>query len=1174
MSIEWNERQKDAIVSRNGTVLVSAAAGSGKSAVLVERVIERLCDEENKCSADRLMIVTFTNAAASGLRHKINKALSEKIKENPNSKYLVKQQRLLSSAVIGTMDSFCGSLVRENYFLCDIDPDFRILDNAQEKILKSNAIDTVLEKYYTEKEQSFIDLLELFGSDKNDYTLIENVDKCYEYAIAYPTPEKWIDSLISEYDSSVKITDSASGRAVMNDLLLRFNKYIEVLETAKGFCVGIDLLEEKYIPIIEENLSLCMRLLSLCENGEWDLLRNELYDVSKYFKSMPSIREPEVKDLYEKSQAQSMRNSVKKALVGLYSQMPVSQEQYRRDCDSLRPALCCYASIVKEYYYELLRLKKEENAYSFSDISHTALQLLIDENGNKTPLAKELTERFVEILIDEYQDTNEAQDRLFTAISRDSNNLFIVGDVKQSIYRFRKAMPEIFIKRRDGYGKYDRKKDNYPSKIFLDSNYRSRKDVIDTVNFVFSRIMNKKTGDIEYNEDEFLNFKADYDEKSVPCEIHFLKKDENGEMISEEQHVANQIKQMVDSRFQIKEDGVYRDIRYSDICILLRSVSKHGQGFVSALNKMGIPAFSDSNESFCDQYEIAVILSLLKTVDNPLDDLSLLTTLYSPMYGFTPDELAEIRLEGDDKHLYSCLKKYASHNEKAKRFLEEISEFKQYSVIYPTSEMLLRIYEQTSFDDIVRTMLEGDKRADNLIHLAEFAQSFEEKGSFGLAEFIRFVSRVTESGGDIPSDSSRGNTSNSVRIMTIHKSKGLEFPVVFIPKCNYNPRETETNKALVKLNSKTKLGVMRHDRDKLYRYNTLQYAGTKIQNKYDDVSEKLRVLYVAMTRAREKMIFVIPDGNAKYRFNMSNVISSLLYNGAPNAIDIIDRDVFSNWILSMAFISSGCEQLRRETGALIDSSFIKKADFLTFKSFLPEKQEENEPSVQDEEKQPDRAFVNELESRINYVYPYKALTTVAAKRTASGFNEETVNDEFFANEKPAFMGKQSFTPAQRGTLTHLFMEKCDFSLAFKNVKEEIERLVSDGVFTPEQAKAVNEKALEKFFKSFLYERIRNSTDVYREQQFTVSLPASFFENELQTEEQVVVQGKIDCFFIENDKAVIVDYKTDRVTDGEELKDRYFTQMIIYKQAVEQFTDKKVNEVLLYSFSLDEAVKCI
>ena len=1175
MAIEWNEKQDEAIISRNGTVLVSAAAGSGKSAVLVERVIRRLCDEDNRCPADSLMIVTFTNAAASGLRHKINKALAEKIKDNPKNSYLKKQQRLLSSAVIGTMDSFCGTLVRENFFLTDIEPDFRILDSAQEKLLKSAAIDNVLEKYYTEKTEPFLDLLELFGSDKKDDSLIKNVNSCYDYAIAYPRPEKWIDLLVSEYDSSVGIKQTASGKAIIKDITLQLEKFINNLKIAAQLSACYDKLEKEYVPVIENDIKICEELLELARNGEWDDLRSAVFDSADRFqKSLPTIK-GELSNTYEKKTAKALRDDARETVIGFRESMPASESQYKEDCDALKPALECFASIVKDFIAELMRLKREENAYSFSDISHAALDLLIDENGNKTALANELTDRFTEILIDEYQDTNDAQDTLFNSISKEQKNLFIVGDVKQSIYRFRKAMPEIFIQRRDKYALYNKDEDNYPAKIFLDSNYRSRKEVIDTVNFVFSRIMNKNTGDIDYDENEFLNFKADYNNEPMPCEIHFLYKNNAGKMISEEEHVASQIKEMIDSKMQVKDGDNYRDICYSDISILLRSVSKHGEAFANALAKLGIPVTSEANDSFCNQYEVAVMLSLLKAVDNPLNDLAVLSSLYSPLFGFTPDELAEIRLEDPDGNLYSCLKKNALHSSKAEGFLNTLSEFRQLSILYSTGDMLRQIYARTGFDDIVRTMTEGEKRASNLMHLVDFADSFESYGNFGLSEFIRFVDRVTRSGGDIPSDSSAGNAGNSVRIMTIHKSKGLEFPVVFIPKCSYKPGANNCDKALVKLNPKTRLGVMRHDRQKLYRYKTIQFIGTDIQNKYDNVSEELRVFYVAMTRAKEKMIFVVPDGNAsQYHMNLSGVSSMLLAKGVPQPIDIIQKNTFTNWILSMAFIASGCEELRRLSGEIIEDRFIEKADYMTFRYFLPEAESNDETEETEKEFVPDTQFVKELESRINYTYPYSSLTGVAAKRTASGFNEETINDDYFASEKPAFMGKQSFTPAQRGTLTHLFMEKCDFSLAAENAETELERLTAEGVFTSEQAGVVNIKAIEDFFKSGLFSRISSSNSVFREQQFTVELPAAFFEKGLETDEQVVVQGKIDCFFIENGEAVIIDYKTDYVKTGEELSDRYSMQMEIYKNAVEQFTGKKVKEVLLYSFALNDTVKII
>ncbi|MCR4564299.1 MAG: helicase-exonuclease AddAB subunit AddA [Clostridiales bacterium] len=1172
MPFDWNDEQNLAIKSRNGTVLVSAAAGSGKSAVLVERVIERICDEENKCPADRLMIVTFTNAAAAGLRHKINKALSDKIKENPNNAYLIRQQRLLSGAVISTMDAFCGSLVRENFFLSDIEPDFRILDGTEEKILKNNAVDAVLEKYYDEKSDAFIDLLELFNADKDDSTLIDNIFTCYDYATAYDNPEKWVDELMSEYDGSVGISRTASGRALLNHICLRLEKAVTALEKAIDLCDGIDALINSYVPDFERILDFAKSLKELAEKGEWDALIDELSRSKDVIQRLPTIRDNETKELEEKKKAQKLRGIAKDSINSVYKYLPLREKQYLSDCESLKGALECFAGILKEFFTELLRLKKEENAYSFSDISHAALRLLIDENGNKTELAKELSDRFEEILIDEYQDTNRAQDMLFSAVSRDKNNMFIVGDVKQSIYRFRKAMPEIFIEKRDNFDYYDKELDNYPSKIFLDSNYRSRKEIIDTVNFFFSRIMNKKTGEIDYDENEYLNFEADYDERDIPCEIHHLRVGENGAREDEFEHIASEIERLIASKMQIKDGKIYRDIRYSDICVLMRKVSSNGTELSNVFKARSIPCVCEANEGFCSLYEVSVILSLLKTIDNPLDDVALLTTLFSPIYGFTPDELALIRLENGGKKLYSCLKKYAEKSVKAKRFLETLSEYKRYSVIYSASELLRRIYEQTAFDDIVRTMPNGERRASNLMHLLDYAESFEKNGNFSLADFMRFIDKVSRSGGDISSKTDLGETGNCVKIMSIHKSKGLEFPVVFIAKCNKQPyRENDREKVL--LNSKTKLGVSRLDRNGLYRYPTLQYAGTSLQNKLDDVSEEIRVLYVAMTRAREKLYFVISDGANKISLSSINDMNCI--DGVIHPTDVIDTGNFARWILAVALTASGCEDLRKESGLVFDSGSIFDAPFITYKAFYPENASESETEAQDETEpvRADAKFIKELENRINYVYPYLPLTSVAAKRTASGLNEQEISDIYFAKEKPAFMGRDSFTPAQRGTFTHLFMEKCDFTLAKADVKKELERLTAEGVFTPEQSDAVNIGNIKKFFESELYERMSSSSDICREKQFTVEIPASFFED-IETDEKVVVQGKIDCFFIENGEAVIVDYKTDYVKTADELNERYLTQMKIYKNAVEQFTGKKVKEVLLYSFSLGDTVKSL
>lgn len=1168
---KWNDRQKDAIISRNGTVIVSAAAGSGKTAVLVERVVERLCDETAKCPANELLIVTFTKAAASELRHRINKALQKRIKLNPNNIYLIKQQRLLASAVIGTMDSFCSQIVRENFWLCDVSPDYRILDSAEEKLLMRQAADNVLEPLYESKEKSFVDLLELFGSDKNDKALVENIFNCYFYSMAYPFPEKWLNSLLNEYDPEKMAKEIASGKEILSYISLMLDGCIDTMNNALEYCQAHEELNEKYTPLFESELSYFKKMKSLSDSKQWDSLFVELNNADSAFQKLPPIKGSD-KNTYEKAAAQSLRNKAKSTVKELYKSMPVVSTQHRDDMEALFAPLECFTKIVLSFSQELLSLKKDKNAYGFSDISHFALKMLVDDNSNKTELSEKLSSQFCEIFIDEYQDTNKAQDMLFEAVSRNGENMFIVGDVKQSIYRFRKAMPEIFIERRNNYDYYDSKRDNYPSKIILDSNYRSRKSVIDSVNFFFSSLMSKRVGEIDYNEDEKLNFAADFSSNDEKTEIHYFPASFEASEITEGRHVAKEIERMVSEKMTIKDGDKIRPVRYGDFCILMRSVKNKGADIASELRKRNIPSFCDASDSFCTLPEIATVLSLLRAVDNPLNDVALLSVLFSPIYGFTPDELAEIRITGGKKSLYLCLADYAEKSEKAKKVLKDLSDFRKYSVVCSAEEMLRKLYTQTGFVEIVRAMQNGSIRTNNLNHLLDYAKVFEKNGAFGLSEFIRFIDKVSENGGDIQAVSSSGFALNSVRIMTIHKSKGLEFPVVFIANCNSNLIHSSSEPSNILLNPRTKIGVKRQDREKLFRYSTVPYSGAKLANETDDISEELRVLYVAMTRAKEKLIFVITDGKNNKSLSIKN-IPTFITNGKINPADVLSMKNYAKWILTCALLDKQNENLRQMLEAEIPTEMLVDGN-TSFSVYdvdaddCTETENERKTVISEE-------LNSEISERINFVYPYNALVYAAAKRTASDLNEQKINTDYFAAEKPAFMSKDSFTPAQRGTLVHKFMEKADYSACEKSVTSQLDKLFEKGEFSEKEKDAVDIKKIKAFFGSDLYMRIKSSTAVYREQQFTISIDAKMLIDSLPSDsenEQIVIQGKIDCFFEENGEFVILDYKTDRVKDSSELALRYKTQMDVYKTAVEKFTGKRVKEVVLYSFNLGKEIK--
>ena len=1166
MARQWTDSQKNAIESKNGTVLVSAAAGSGKTAVLVERVIQRVTDANNPVNIENLLVVTFTKAAAAEMKERISKRLSELIKEQPQNQYLKRQKMYLPNAQISTMDSFCGQLVKENFEQIGIAPDYTLLSDIEHDILKHEVAEKVLEEIYAMPKEETENLLNLFTTGKSDTSLIESILSLYEFAIASPNPEMWIEDAFSDYFNDLPIHKTKWGEYSLN----RLKEVVEYTKTKAEDIIN-DAPEDTNLkgalindlsPVIASLEMIFEKIKQTPEN--WDEIK--LLTESLKFSTFPRIPKDE-KDCYY-DELKGRRDSIKKYFGYINKFLICNEQEFYEDIEYLRPIMRIIQRSVIRFIELLQECKNENNTYYFSDILHFALNILVeyDEDGtyNKTDLAKELSENFQEIYIDEFQDTNEAQDTLFSAISKNDNNKFMVGDVKQSIYRFRQAMPEIFLNYKDLFNEYDGK--TYPATINLDKNFRSRKGIVDSINFFFDFLMTKKSCGINYKQNERLQFGGDYTEDVVAnTEVHIVEteKTRGSDLEAEARHMGAVINELINSKTLVGKKGEERPIKYSDICILMRAVKDKAQIVARELGKMGIPAHFTKQGGFFESREIVTMVSMLKIIDNPVQDIPLVSVMLSPLCPFTEDDLARYRSEDRKGNLYNIIKNQYDKDSKVKDFLDMLYILRTLSVTMDIGSLIRRVFEITSYDSIVGAMNNGDKRILNLELLINYAENYETMGGSGLSGFIRYLDKIRKSKKDLEGANELTENDDVVRIMSIHKSKGLEFPVVFIANCSSGNNMTDFSK--VKVNRHLGVATSRYF-PKLHKdFATLPVNAVKLYDAQEEFAEQIRVLYVAMTRAEEKLYLVGSMHDTEKK--ITDIYNTYYGNFLEPAVPLAMCSSVMQWII-LAMLNHPSLKMSN----LLYCTKNLNSSKITFEVF-----DDVEPIIVNEQKEnifdADKNILASIKEKLSYEYPFAQLSEIPIKYAASSIQKDD-NFQYFASERPAFLGKDELTPAQRGTLAHKFMENCDFNLAKNNVENEIDRLKEKDVFTSIEADAINISALKNFFESDLYDRI-NSADLYvREKEFTMNVPLSFVRKDLQDEvgdEQIVIQGVIDGIIINGKKGEIVDYKTDKVNTPEELCERYREQMRVYKVAAEQCFGLENVTVTLYSFSLSKEI---
>ena len=1163
-AMKWTDDQQKAIDGRGGTLLVSAAAGSGKTAVLVERVIRRICDAENPCGIENLLIVTFTNAAAAQMREKIQAAIAKKIAENPADRQLRRQQLMLPCANICTIDSFCISLVRENFHALGIAPDFGLLDEGKLGILRGKAVNSVVDGLYENPSDSFLKLCELISDTRDDKKLVEAILKLYSLSRAYPFPERWLRSLAEEFENPCAPEESPWGRIIINYAIELVCSCVSDAEHCISLLAAEPELEAKYRPAFESDRAELERLLDSLSGDGWDDIIKACAETAFVkMNGAPRGYESAVKEI-----CKSTRDEYKKRIGSLSKIMCVGAGEHREDIKTLAPIIRELVNAVLKFDEEFSALKAEENGADFSDTLHLALKLLVeptDGGYNRTPLALALSENYAEILVDEYQDVNKAQDMIFSAVSRSENNLFMVGDVKQSIYRFRQAMPEIFLQRRNGLSEYS--EGNYPAKVTLGKNFRSRSGVTETVNFIFSALMSRDAGGLDYDKNEYLEAAAPYPEHNeADAQVCLIEAEKDDFLAAQARYAADYIESAVASGMTFTSGGEQKKAAYGDFCILLRSVKNSSAPFVAEFNARGIPVSCEAESGFLSSPEIMFMTSLLKIIDNPADDIPLTAVMLSPAFGFEPDELARMRADLRKGSVYQCLTFAADNgNRKAADFLERIRAMRHIAVTVGAGELVRRLIEETGCGAIVGAMKDSERRRKNLNGFIDLANKYESVGQKGISGFIRYIDGITENGGDAAQGSSESDSADCVKIMTIHKSKGLEFPVCFIGACEKKYGDFFLKEDLL-IAAESGIGIRACKG--AAKYDTLPRIAAVIETKRAEHSEELRVLYVALTRAKEKLIMLASSQD--WSKELSKIAAGIREEKLINPFTVVNFHSYAECILSALIRHPDAHTLRNAAGisASVALPCAAKLETQIIAATAP-REEQEEPA----QALPDAATVEEIKKRAAYVYPYSALDGIVAKRIASKLDDEEIGGEYFASRRPAFVGKDRLTPAQRGTATHRFMQYADYKKAKENVGAELERLVEQGMLTEEESRVVDKKAVSDFFSGSLAKRIMNAERVYKEYAFTAAVPLAEMEPSVPESEargeSIIIEGVADCAFVEGGELVIVDFKTDKASSAEELADKYKEQLSVYRRCLAEVIGLPVKQTVIYSFKLGE-----
>ena len=1175
-------QQQAVVENRGGSLLVSAAAGSGKTKVLVERLFRYVTEEH--CNVDDFLIITYTKAAAAELRSKIAGELGRRLAQTPGDGHLRRQLLRVYQADIKTVDAFCTALLRENTHLLAreedrwaLTPDFRVLDESDAHLARQRVLNQVLEGFYGQLDDGRAQLADTLGAGRDDSRLAELVLEVHEKLQSHASPAAWLEENRRTWaDLPGAFDDTPYARELLDMVRRKSGHWAAQLERGADQTTGDPALEKGYG---EKFRQAAAGLGILAQAGTWEEARSAQREVVFPRLATPWGRKDDVAGL--KQLWDGCKAEVKK-LEGL---LDVSGEEAMEDLRAVAPAMLALLDLTADfgeaYHVEKLRL----NAADFSDQEHLALTLLVGPDGAPTELGEQVAARYWEILVDEYQDTNEVQNAIFRAVSRRGENLFTVGDVKQSIYRFRLADPTIFLEKYNRFRSWEEAAEGEERKILLSRNFRSRREVLDGANFIFSNILSEEMGEMAYGDDEALHFGADYYPERTGCETEFhlitARQRTAGQehpvkkLTAEARFVADRIRALLDEGFPVTDgDGTLRPCRPEDIVILMRSPGSRRLVFAQALAERDIPCSFEESGDFFHTMEVSTAVALLEVVDNPRQDVPLIAVLRSPVFGFSANRLAELRGKTPEGDFYDAVA--SDGGEDCRAFLETLGRLRLAARDMSVHRLVWHLYNTLNLLGIFGAMDSGGERKENLIALSRHAQAFESGGCRGLFAFVTQLRRLLES--DQAPVTKAAAAVNGVQLMSIHKSKGLEFPIVILADLDHTFSRQDFDTAVL-VHPGLGLGPRRVDLERKIRYPTLARLALEEKLRRENLAEEQRVLYVAMTRPKEKLILVDSMYFAEKRLQRLEAVAAC---PVPPESVAAGR-TFGEWLLLALLCRPEASPLRALAEA--DANTRWEGEDCPWQVFVHDSDDYREAPARRSGGETgggeESAFDPAL---LEFVYPYARETGLPAKVTATQLKGRLLDEEIAEHAvrkpylrpltQPKFRQEdRGLTAAERGTATHLVLQYLDFSN--RDVAGQIDSLVERDLLTPAQGAAVDRRALERFLDASLAEEIRRSDRVLREYRFTLLMDAGDYDPAAVSGDQILLQGVVDCCFETAEGLAVVDFKTDRVSTAAETADRaeqYRPQLEAYSRALEQVLERPVVRRVLYFLRSGETVE--
>ncbi len=1315
--VKWTDEQAQAIETKGSNILVAAAAGSGKTAVLVERIISKVIND--KVDIDRILVVTFTNAAASEMRERMLEAIYQKIEENPEDKNLQKQIILLNKASICTIDSFCKDVVKNNFFEINTSANCRVGDSSEINLLKQEVIDDLFEEKYKKNDSGFIKLINTYTGYQKDDNFKELILKIYGFIQANPNPNFWLEEKIEMFNLKEENFDFANtewGKIIIQEIVDNaYDSMIKLQYINKKLGMFEELV--KFKNVIMQDIVLLDSIIN--NSNSWDKMYNIFNQEDSIWAKWPGIRKI---DNEVKEEAKELRDKTKKKIDELRKKYLIfTSKQIREDICQMYEILSEIKNLIIEFSDKFSTKKREKNIIDFNDMEHFALDILVNfKDGNPIPteVAKAYQEKFDEIAIDEYQDSNLVQETILNSVSK-GNNTFMVGDVKQSIYQFRQARPKLFLEKYEMYDaickdKNDKIADSKGTKIQLFKNFRSRKNILDVTNIIFENIMTQQLGSIDYDESEFLNLGAHFNEpkenldiagiaefyiidekdteekklkprerlrndaeqelentKKSELELNNIKNSEqkldgtknlekenefeeqiynlesnssqtdcsylednqvtefemqdteNTEIneedikntVLEARFVSKKIKELIDSDYNIwdKKEKKYRKVTYKDMVILLRATSIPAPIFEEELSKLEIPVYSDASSKYLYSYEIQVIMSVLKIIDNPIQDIPLITVMRSSIGGFTDNELLEIRLFDSGDNFYQTLNKYKPENElknKVNCFLNKIIGWQEQEKYMSLDELIWQIYQDTGFYNYVALLQNGALRQANLKMLFERAKQYENGIFKGLFNFINFINKIQSSSGDLSTAKIIGESENVVRIMSIHKSKGLEFPVVYLCGTGKKFNMKDLNERII-LHQDLGFGPNYINEELRIEYTTLAKEAIKLQTKNELISEEMRVLYVALTRAKEKLFVTGVLKDVEKNICEKEKLLDTYNSVAKTKISVNDKILkkyitYLDWIL-LVYLQD--ENLKKNMSLHTISKNVILEDIKT--SVIDENQDV-ESIINSEIEKISEDEINNIKNNLEWKYKFNVSSKNPLKTSVTKikqimeqqkyninnialmeqekYNTKNISlmeqEKFNTNnmsfseintsktstkkiifEKPKFLSDDKIiTGSQKGTIIHMCFQKLNHEKEYSedHIKKFIDELVEKNLITYQESKVIDIDNLYNYTKSDLWQQLKKAKKVYKEQLFYLNISSNEIYKD-GSDELVLINGVIDLLFInENGEYVLVDYKTDNIENEYELIEKYKLQLDIYQKAIEKSLNKKLSKKYIYT----------